>query len=93
MNIDKDVDFEYLVKKTEYYSGADITILCREASMMPMRKHLKNMKLEDISGIKGISDEPISMSYFKKSLGNVKSSINKTTLDKYHKWMTEFGNC
>ena len=38
IQINPDVDFTELVKKTEGYSGADIANVCREAAMMPMRR-------------------------------------------------------
>lgn len=36
-----DVDLESIVQRTEGYSGADITSLCKEAAFMPMRRKLK----------------------------------------------------
>lgn len=38
--LEEDVDFDGLVAKTEGYSGADISNVCREAAMMPMRRKL-----------------------------------------------------
>merc|ERR1719350_278787 len=37
MRISDDVDFEALAARTERYSGADVQLICREASMNPMR--------------------------------------------------------
>ena len=39
--IDPDLDWETLLSKTEGFSGADISSLCREAAMFPLRRKLK----------------------------------------------------
>lgn len=36
------LDLKFVVQKTDGYSGADITNVCREAAYMPMRRKLKN---------------------------------------------------
>ncbi len=40
VQLDEGIDWEYLVKKTDGYSGADLSNVCREAAMMPMRKKI-----------------------------------------------------
>jgi katanin p60 ATPase-containing subunit A1 len=40
--LDPSINFDELVKRTEGYSGADISNVCREAALMPMRKKLLN---------------------------------------------------
>lgn len=41
MKTEEGLDLDFIVKKTDGYSGADITNVCREAAYMPMRKKLK----------------------------------------------------
>ena len=39
--MDEDLDLDFVVSRTEGFSGADITNVCREAAYMPMRRKLK----------------------------------------------------
>lgn len=41
LDMEEDIDWDKIVKKTDGYSGADITNVCREAAMMPLRRRLK----------------------------------------------------
>lgn len=45
------IDMDFIVKKTEGFSGADIANVCREAAMLPMRR-----KLKDEGGYNNITD-------------------------------------
>ena len=40
--LDGGVDRTALVKRTEGFSGADVKLLCRDASMMPMRRAIQH---------------------------------------------------
>ena len=40
IKIQENIDFAKLIKETEGYSGADISNVCREAALMPMRRSL-----------------------------------------------------
>jgi katanin p60 ATPase-containing subunit A1 len=40
IELDKEIDWQKLVEITDGYSGADISNVCRDAAMMPMRKKL-----------------------------------------------------
>jgi katanin p60 ATPase-containing subunit A1 len=37
----EDIDYDEIVRKTDGYSGADMSNVCREAAMMPLRRRLK----------------------------------------------------
>jgi katanin p60 ATPase-containing subunit A1 len=40
MQLSEDIDWDHLNKITDGYSGADISNVCRDAAMMPMRRKL-----------------------------------------------------
>jgi len=40
IELDIDIDWQKLVDITDGYSGADISNVCRDAAMMPMRRKL-----------------------------------------------------
>jgi len=97
IKLSEDVNFEHLVKMSEGYSGADIASVCREASMMPIRKKLLQgggilNQLNDIEKLKSEMDVPITQNDFLNALKNVHKSVSNNDLDNYVKWMAEFGS-
>jgi len=79
IKIASDVDFNQLVKKTKGYSGADISNVCREAAMMPMRKKLLEGKLSitELAALKQEElDIPITMKDFGEALKNIQKSVS-----------------
>lgn len=71
-----DVDLDALASATEGYSGADITNVCRDASLMSMRKmihgktpsEIKQLKLDEI-------EQPIKQEEFETAMSKVSSSV------------------
>jgi len=41
---DPDIDWDNLIKRCDGYSGADISNVCREAAMMPMRRKMIDVR-------------------------------------------------
>ena len=72
--LSEDLDFAKLVEMTEGYSGADISNVCREAAMMPLRKKLLQgggICADRIKEIKQEAETPLTMEDFVNSLKNI----------------------
>ena len=76
MKIAKDVDLKNLALKTEFYTGADIQAVCREAAMIALRKDI-NVK-------------EVNADHFEKGLKKVNASITEKDLEKYKKIEEQF---
>lgn len=87
------VDVIVIAEKMEGYSGADITNVCRDASMMAMRRRIQGLSPEEI---KALSKEelqmPVTMDDFEQSLKKISKSVSASDLEKYATWMAEFGS-
>ena len=89
------IDWEKIVKNTEGYSGADIANVCREASLMQMRRRLLNNSGDIMNIINNPNFEkeiqaPISETDLLDSLQNISKSVSKKDLEEYEKWTQEF---
>ena len=81
--VDKDIDYEKLVKLTKGYSGADIANVCREAALMPMRRLLDDGKIPitDLPLYKDkMMNTPMSMDDFTDAIKNVGISVSNKHL-------------
>lgn len=85
-----DADIGTVVERTNGYSGADVTALCREAAMGPLRAGLSGLK--DITKITADSVPPIQMHDFEDALGQIRASVAPAELKSYRDWNTEFGS-
>jgi katanin p60 ATPase-containing subunit A1 len=86
-----DVSLEGIAEKTEGYSGADITSVCRDAAMMGMRRRIKGLTLEEMRQVAAdVKDLPITMEDMNAALQRVSKSVAKEDLKKYVDWMNEF---
>eukprot|EP01112_Ceratiomyxa_fruticulosa_P012966 TRINITY_DN3619_c0_g1_i1.p1 TRINITY_DN3619_c0_g1~~TRINITY_DN3619_c0_g1_i1.p1 ORF type:complete len:578 (+),score=135.58 TRINITY_DN3619_c0_g1_i1:353-2086(+) len=93
VKLSEDVDLDTLATKTEGYSGADITSVCRDASFMAMRRRIRGLTPEEIKNLnKETLDLPVSKADFEEALSKVQSSVSKNDLVNHEKWMAEFGS-
>jgi len=95
IKLSDDVDYDKLVSMTKGYSGADISNVCREAALMPMRRMLDEGKVavHDLPKFKDIMmSTPMSMRDLTDALKNIKTSVSNTNLEEFTKWFKDFGS-
>lgn len=80
---------DLIVKKTEGYSGADMSTLCKEAALCTVRAIIRAR-----GGAKNLGNDdlpPISLSDFDAALRLVKASVSDADLGIYEDWDKKFG--
>ena len=92
INLDKGLNLNKMAEITEGYSSADISIVCRDASMMPMRKLIENKSNLEIKSLNKNEMEPITTNDVQISLNKTRPSVSKEEVIKYEKWTAEFGS-
>ncbi|KAF7710532.1 fidgetin-like protein 1 [Silurus meridionalis] len=80
-------ELEEVVSSTEGFSGADMTQLCREAALGPIR----SIQLSDIATITPEQVRPILYCDFKEALKTVRPSVSTKDLELYEDWNKTFG--
>eukprot|EP00191_Tetraselmis_sp_GSL018_P023382 CAMPEP_0177625202 /NCGR_PEP_ID=MMETSP0419_2-20121207/29957_1 /TAXON_ID=582737 /ORGANISM="Tetraselmis sp., Strain GSL018" /LENGTH=336 /DNA_ID=CAMNT_0019126099 /DNA_START=24 /DNA_END=1032 /DNA_ORIENTATION=- len=85
---DKSCDFQELARLTEGYSGADIKVVCRDASLMPMRRLVVDRSPAEIMALKsqGKLDVSLSLSDFTSALESTKPSVAACDVRRYVEW-------
>ncbi|XP_028655173.1 katanin p60 ATPase-containing subunit A-like 1 [Erpetoichthys calabaricus] len=88
-----DVDLAVIAEKIQGYSGADITNVCRDASMMAMRRRIQGLTPEEIRALsKDELQMPVTVEDFELALKKISKSVSAADLEKYKAWMDEFGS-
>lgn len=93
MSLDKGVDFKLVSDKLSGYSCSDISNVCRDASLMAMRRQLCNRLPSEIRSIrKEDVDLPITLADFEDSMTRTKKTVSEVDVVKFEKWMEEYGS-
>ena len=93
MKLSEDVELKYIARRLGGYSGADITNVCRDASMMSMRRKIAGLKPSEIRNLdRDELDLPVTKQDFLDAVAKCNKSVSREDLDKYEKWMVEFGS-
>lgn len=80
-------EVELIVKKSDGFSGADMTQLCREASLGPIR----SLQSIDITTVTPEQVRPIVFQDFDSALKMVRPSVSSKDLELYDIWNQTFG--
>lgn len=92
VSLAEDVDLQEIAARLEGYSGADITNVCREAAMMSMRARVANLSADQIKALSREDiDLPITAEQFSTAIENISPSVSQNDVQKYERWMREFG--
>ncbi|XP_055377667.1 katanin p60 ATPase-containing subunit A1 [Condylostylus longicornis] len=93
VNISNDTDIDSVCDMLKGYSGSDVRNVCRDASMMAMRRHIsgrtpseiKKIRLEDV-------DQPITLKDFTDAIERTKKTVSEGDIEKFIKWMEQYGS-
>ncbi|XP_008552405.2 fidgetin-like protein 1 [Microplitis demolitor] len=81
-------DVETVAEKADHFSGADMTTLCKEASMGPIRSipfdMMENIRMEDVRGV--------TIDDFLEAFKRVRPSVAQDDLVHYVKWDKTYGS-
>ena len=78
------VDFEEMADLTEGYSGRDISIVCREAAMEPIRDLQRTGRMDDEREIVDI--RPVSRDDFLSAIENIRPATPPEDVKRYIDW-------
>ncbi|KAK7108200.1 katanin p60 ATPase-containing subunit A1-like isoform X1 [Littorina saxatilis] len=93
VELESTVDLVHVAEHLEGYSGADITNVCRDAAMMSFRRRINGLRPDEIRNIpKEELMQPTSMVDFMEAMKKVNKSVSKEDIEKYLKWMEEYGS-
>jgi vacuolar protein-sorting-associated protein 4 len=83
-----DVDFNVLGEKTDGYAGSDIALICREASLQPIREMDASGAIRD----KEVMARPVNLQDFLDALKNIRSVVSPEEKARYIEWDNTHGS-
>ena len=101
IQVEENIDMDKLVQLTDGYSGADIANVCREASLMQMRRKLMKtggklnftaIKLNPSKTLIDELDAPVTQNDFELAIKNISKSVSQNDIKKYEQFSEEYSN-
>ncbi|MHA1409516.1 MAG: AAA family ATPase [Candidatus Odinarchaeia archaeon] len=88
IELDPNIDFKELARLSEGFTSSDISLICRDSSMMPIRELDKEGLLENID----VKIRPLTMDDILKSMKKIKPVVTREEINAYEKWDQEHGS-
>lgn len=101
VKLEPDVNLDELAEKSQGYSGADVANVCRDASMMSVRRIMEQARKQGLGREqmqamlkeqKDALNTAVSRADFLTALSKVSRSVSDHDLGRYSEWMQEFGS-
>ncbi|CAL1377866.1 unnamed protein product [Linum trigynum] len=94
VEVSVDVDIDDVARRTEGYSGDDLTNVCRDASLNGMRRKIAGKTRDEIKNMSKdeISNDPVAMCDFEEAIKKVQPSVSQADIERHEKWFAEFGS-
>lgn len=94
LQVAPDVNIDAVARRTDGYSGDDLTNVCRDASLNGMRRKIAGKTRDEIKSMSKdeISNDPVAMCDFEEALTKVQRSVSAADIERHEKWFTEFGS-
>ena len=99
IKLDNTVKIDELVEKTKGYSGHDIASVCREASLMNMRRKIMSgdgvfdimQAANNETFIKGL-EAPITQKDILTAIKNISKSVSPKDIKKFEEWTKQYSS-
>ena len=99
IKLDNTVKIDELVEKTKGYSGHDIASVCREASLMNMRRKIMNgdgvfdvmQAANNETFLEGL-EAPITQKDILTAIKNISKSVSPNDIKKFEEWTQQFSS-
>lgn len=85
-------EVQEIAKQTDGYSGADMKVLCQEASMIAIRSLLKSCNSERMQSMAKEDVRDVNFEDFKVALTRVRASVSSKDLTQYIDWDKLYGS-
>ena len=100
IDVQPNIDWDKLVIKTDGYSGADIANVCREASLMQMRRILSRtggklnftMIRDNPTFVMKELDAAVTQNDFEEAIKHISKSVSQNDIKKYEQFTEEYSN-
>ncbi|XP_032592864.1 katanin p60 ATPase-containing subunit A1 isoform X2 [Drosophila grimshawi] len=94
VSLSSDLNTRMIGDELQGYSGSDISNVCRDASMMAMRRLISGRTPQQIKQIRREdADQPITLQDFLDAQQRTKKSVSADDVARFEKWMEEYGSC